>query len=122
MTALGVLAIVSMSMFGGALVVFMRIQHNSAEYDLDVLHARYLARGAIEVAHMRIREAEVPTGELKGEVQGGSYTVEIREVDGKYEAKAAGMFARRDGSVVTARIVARFRPTESGLDVETWLE
>ena len=120
LTALSVLAI--LSMLGGAFVVFMRIEHSSAEHDLDVLHARYLAHGAIEAARMRIQRMEDPVGELEGELQGGTYTVVIKEVDGTYEANAAGMFTRRNGSVVTARILARFSRTESGLGVETWQE
>lgn len=120
LTALGILAI--LSMLGGAFVVFMRIGQSSAEYDLDVVRARYLARGAIEAARLRIQRLENPAGEVEGELEGGTYRVEIKEVDGAYEASAAGILTRRDGAVVTARILARFRRTESGLGVETWQE
>jgi len=127
MTALGILAI--LSMLGGAFVVFMRIGQNSAEYDLDLLRARYLARGGIEVARARILtlqdiagSLEDPSGILEGELGEGNYKVHIADVNGAYECDALGILTRRDGSVVTARILARFRRTESGLGVETWQE
>ena len=88
----------------------------------DIAHEIAVAKRSVEAARMRIQKMEDPVGELEGELQGGTYTVVIGEVDGTYEANAAGMFTRRNGSVVTARILGRFRLTESGLSVETWLE
>jgi Tfp pilus assembly protein PilX len=120
MVSLGLLAI--LAMLGGAFVTFMHIEQSSAEYDLDALRARYLARGAIEVARLRIETLEDPSGELTGELQGGTYTVNVREAKGAYEADATGRFIRRNGSVVTARIFSRFRPTEAGVGIETWHE
>ena len=127
MTALGILAI--LSMLGGAFVVFMRIGQSSAEYDLDVLRARYLARGGIEVARARVLtlqdiagSLEDPSGIIEGELAEGKYMVHIEEVNGAYECDAMGILTRRDGSVVTAGILARFRRTESALGVEMWQE
>jgi hypothetical protein len=120
MIALGVLAI--LAMLGGAFVVFMRIEQSRADYELDALRARYLARAAIEVARLRIETSRVPAGDLTGELPGGTYTVSIREVTGAYEADATGTFIRSNGSVVISRILARIRPTEAGVGIEMWQE
>lgn len=120
MVALGVLAI--LSMLGGAFVVFMRIEDSSANYDLDRLRARYVARGAIEAARMRIETMEDPSGELTAQLGGGTYTAYIRVVEGAYEAVATGKVTGRKGSEVSARILARFRLTEAGLRIEKWQE
>ena len=120
MIALGILAI--LAMLGGAFVVFMRIEQSRVQYEVDKLGARYLARGGIEVARLRVGTLEAPTGEVTGELPGGTYTVDIREDEGAYEVDATGTLARIDGSVVTSRISARLRPAEGGVRVETWQE
>ena len=120
MIALGILAI--LAMLGGAFVVFMRIEESRAEYEVDALAARYIARGGIEVARMRVGTLDVPDEELTGSLSGGTYSVLIREVEGAYEADATGVLKRTDGSVVTSRISARMRPAEGGVRIETWQE
>ena len=120
MIALGILAI--LAMLGGAFVVFMRIEQSRAQYEIDALGARYLARGGIEVARLRVSTLDVPTGEVMGSLAGGTYSVHIREAQGAYEADATGTLTRIDGSVVTSRISARMRPAEGGVRIETWQE
>jgi len=120
MIALGILAI--LAMLGGAFVVFMRIEQSRAEYEVDTLGARYIARGGIEVARVRVETLDAPTGEITGNLPGGTYSVNIREVTGAYEADATGKLTRTDGSVVTSRISARMRPAEGGVRIETWHE
>ena len=120
MIALGILAI--LAMLGGAFVVFMRIEESRAKYEMDTLGARYIARGGIEVARLRVGALDVPSEELTGNLPGGTYSILVREVDGAYEADATGMLTRTDGSVVTSRISARMRPVEGEVRIETWQE
>ena len=120
MIALGILAI--LAMLGGAFVVFMRIEQSRAQYEVDALGARYLARGGIEVARVRVATLDAPTGDVTGSLPGGTYSVQIREVQGAYEADATGSLARIDGSVVTSRISARMTRAEGGVRIETWRE
>jgi hypothetical protein len=121
MIALGLLAV--LAMLGGAFVVFMRIEQSRGEYELDALRAGYLARGGIEAARLRVETAQDPSGVIESEIAGGNYAVRIEQTDGvAYEADAIGTLTRRDGSVVTARIVVRMRPAAAGVRVETWQE
>jgi len=121
MIALGILAI--MGMLGGAFVVFMRIEQSRADYDLDGLRARYLARGAIEAARVRVGTAGTdPTGEISGQLGGGAYTATVAKVGNEYEVDAVGEFTRNDGSKVSRRILARMRPTDTGVRIGMWQE
>lgn len=120
MIALSILAI--LAMLGGAFVVFMRIEQSRAEYEVDALGARYLARGGIEVARLRVATLDVAAGEVTGNLTGGTYSVHIREVQGAYEADATGTLTRTNGSAVTSRISARMRPAQGGVRIETWHE
>ena len=120
MVALGILAI--LAMLGGAFVVFMRIEQSRAEYEVDALGARYIARGGIEVARVRVETLDAPSGEVTGKLPGGTYSVHIREVSGAYEADATGKLTRTNGSVVTSQISARMRPAEGGVRIEAWQE
>ena len=120
MIALGVLAI--LAMLGGAFVVFMRIEQSRAEYDLDALRARYIARGGIEVARVRVEKGDAPSGELTGSLAGGTYTVRIRQGERAYEAEATGTFLRRNGSLVSTTISALIGSVEGSVYIERWQE
>ena len=120
MIALGVLAI--LAMLGGAFVVFMRIEQSRAEYDLDELRARYIARGGIEAARLRVETVDAPEGELTGNLPDGTYTVRIVEAAGAYEAEATGVFVRTNGSMVSATLSALIRPVEGSVRIERWQE
>jgi len=121
MIALGILAI--MGMLGGAFVLFMRIEQTRADYEMDVMRARYLARAAIEVARVNIGSDPAGSpGEITGELGDGTYKVAISPADGEYEADATGMYTRVDGRQVTARIYTRMRPVGGAVRVGMWQE
>jgi Tfp pilus assembly protein PilX len=120
MIALGVLAI--LAMLGGAFVVFMRIEQSRAEYELDALRARYIARGGIEAARHRIRTAEAPEGELTGTLSEGTYSVHLTDAQGAYDASATGILVRPTGGVISAEITARINAVEGSVHIEKWQE
>jgi len=120
MIALGVLAI--LAMLGGAFVMFMRVEQGRAEYELDSLRARYVARGGIEVARQRIRTVDAPEGELNGTLGEGTYTVQISDAQGAYEARATGTIVRPTGAVISAEITARMKAAEGNVHIEKWQE
>ncbi len=118
--ALGVLAV--MAMLGGAFVKFMSVEAQGANFDVDRLQARYLARAGIEVARTRVgTETTVPgiAGKLG---ENGTYDVSIEKVGDMFEVDSTGSFTRIDGSSVTARIFARMQPTAGGVRIGMWQE
>jgi len=120
MIALGVLAI--LAMLGGAFVMFMRVEQSRAEYELNALRARYIARGGIEAARQRIRTVDAPEGELTGSLSEGTYNVHITDVQGACEARATGIVVRPTGGVVSAEITARMKSVEGTVYIEQWRE
>jgi len=117
MIALGILAI--MAMLGGA---FVQVEEQGADYELDHLQARYLARAGIEAARVH-----VGTGTAAGGIAGklrdkGAYEVSIEKVGDIFEVESTGKFMRTDGREVTARIFAHMTPTADGVRIGMWQE
>ncbi len=120
MIALGILAI--MAMLGGAFVKFMHVEEQAADFDLDRLQARYLARAGIEAARVHIG-TEAAGGGIAGKLgEKGTYEVSIEKVGDVFEVDSTGNFTRTDGSSVTARIFARMQPTDGGVRIGMWQE
>ncbi len=116
--ALGVLAL--MVMLGGAFVVFMQTDQRSADVDLDLLRARYLARAGIEAARVQI--AAGTAAAISGTLGEGTYEVSIDKIGDAFKVDATGRYTRTGGRTVSARIFATMRPVGDGIRVGVWQE
>ncbi|MCD6287522.1 MAG: hypothetical protein J7M12_00260 [Candidatus Hydrogenedentes bacterium] len=121
MLALGVLAV--MVILAAASIKFMNISADMTDYKLDLMRARYAARGGIEVARVRISERpDAAAGQISGQAGDGFYTVTLKKTSDGYEVDAEGKYSRNNGSEVTSRIVAKLKPTAKGVRVGMWQE